>query len=360
MSRNMGDLRSIQETYRAVHARGGLLARDDRTVIEVTGADRAAWLNNLVTNVVKTLSPGEGNYAFATNVKGRCVFDAGILVLDDRLWLDIDRRWAEPARKHLDRYIITEDVNLALLDGAVRFAVVGPGAGAFAARAGCGNFAPMAQWQHVAIHIDGAAARLVRNDFIGLPAADVVAVEPNAPGAAAPSGAPSTSAVPPASASLAASRALASELGFVELDRETAEVLRIEAGIPASVDDIDDDVVPPETGRIEQGISFHKGCYLGQEVIERMRAHNVLARKLVGLRLAGDAIPTRGQAVADAASGAEVGRITSACHSVALGAPLALGYVKTSCAAPGTRVSVVGPAGATAATVIALPLSPPD
>jgi folate-binding Fe-S cluster repair protein YgfZ len=58
----------IQEQYRAVMTVGGVYARADRGMIEVRGKDRAAWLNNLVTNVVKTLQPGEGNYAFATSV----------------------------------------------------------------------------------------------------------------------------------------------------------------------------------------------------------------------------------------------------------------------------------------------------
>lgn len=77
--------------YRACRDQGGIYRRQDRGLIEVTGGDRTAWLNNLVTNVLNTLGPGEGNYAFATNRQGRVVFDANILVLEDRLYLDIDR-----------------------------------------------------------------------------------------------------------------------------------------------------------------------------------------------------------------------------------------------------------------------------
>src|SRR5215470_2088482 len=109
----MANPSNIAEQYRIARESGGCYYRSDRALIEVTGRDRAAWLNNLVTNVVKTLQPGEGNYAFATNVKGRTVFDMNLLVLEDRMWLDIDRRWIETARKHLTKFTITEDVALA-------------------------------------------------------------------------------------------------------------------------------------------------------------------------------------------------------------------------------------------------------
>lgn len=334
----MANTPEIQAQVRAARERGGLLLRSDRTVVEITGRDRAAWLHNLVTNTVKTLSPGEGNYAFATNVKGRCVFDVGIVVLEDRLWLDLDRRWLDAALKHLNRYIIAEDVTLAPNDGALRLAAIGPSAAAFASRVGCGNLAAMAQWQHVAATLGDATGRIVRNDFLGLPSGDVYLID------AREGEAP------------AAARALATELGLVEIGHDAAEILRIEAGIPASVDDIDDTVVPPETGRIEQGISYHKGCYLGQEVIERMRAHNVLARKLVGIIVETRSPPSRGAAVVR--DGAEIGSLTSACWSEIFGAPLALGYIKSAHASPGTAILVRDASGEANAKIVSLPAKP--
>lgn len=334
----MANAPEIQAQVRAARQRGGLLARTDRAVIEITGRDRAAWLHNLVTNTVKTLAPGEGNYAFATNVKGRCVFDAGMVVLEDRLWLDLDRRMLDVADKHLNRYIITEEVTLTRHEDAVRFAAVGPAAGPFAARIGCGNLLAMAQWQNTSATLGGATGRVVRNDFLGLAAADVYLLGADA------------------SKAVEAARAIASDLGIAELFRDSAEILRIETGIPASVEDIDDTVVPPETGRIEQGISYHKGCYLGQEVIERMRAHNVLARKLVGIRVEADSPPPRGATVVR--DGAEIGSVTSACWSESLQAPLALGYVKSAHAAPGTAVAIRGATGEATAVVISLPAGP--
>lgn len=306
----MGNDQHTKDAYKTIAAGGGYLHRPDRGLIEVRGNDRAAWLNNLVTNTIKTLSPGEGNYAFAPNAKGRTVFDLNMLVLEDRLWLDIDRAWIGDALAHLNKYIITEDVALAdASDAFDRIAVMGPGAKDVASRLGFGNLVPMAQLQNVERQIEGSAVRMIRNDYAGLPCAEFVY---------------------PADAESAKNGIVAAcaEAGIGETFAEVVEIFRIEAGIPASRADIDAEVIPPETGRIEQGISHQKGCYLGQEVIERIRSQGMVAKKLVGLRTGGDAAmapPARIRL-----DGNDVGRITSACWSEAMDASIALGYLKTA------------------------------
>src|SRR5689334_23206729 len=80
MVEDYGDVRA---EYDAALKSAGLYDARDRVAIDVTGKDRATWLHNLVTNAVKTLQPGEGRYAFATNMKGRILFDLNILVRED-------------------------------------------------------------------------------------------------------------------------------------------------------------------------------------------------------------------------------------------------------------------------------------
>ena len=309
----------------------------DRGLVEVTGADRAKWFHNLITNIVATLQPGEGNYAFAVNLKGRVLFDLNVLVLDDRLWLDVDRRQVDAAMSHLERYIITEDVSLAnVSDGHGRIAVLGPKAHEVVTGLALGNLTPMSQLQHVGVRIGDVDVRMIRHDFAGLPAA--VFIVPTAGREAVRKALDSVRSDP-----------------LPVIDPATIEVLRIEAGIPASLEDIDEEVSPPETGQVERGISYQKGCYLGQEIIERMRSRGVLARRLVGIRVEGDDIPTKGAVVV---SGADtIGRVTSACRSVALDAVLALGYVKSDHAGPSTTVGVeVGTAGRKIGVVVGLPI----
>jgi folate-binding protein YgfZ len=327
----------VREQYQAVLSRGGYLVRDDRSLIDITGKDRASWLNNLITNVVKTLSPGDGNYAFATNIQGRVVFDLNVLVLDDRLWLDVDRRWADAAGKHFNKYIVTEDVTVADITATVsRFAVAGPMADELTDRLGLGHIKPRASLQHFAGTIGTATARIVRHDWLGLLGVEFI--------------------VPTASDSCSMLARQCDELGMTRINPATAEVLRIEAGLPASVDDIDGDVVPPETGQIERGISYHKGCYLGQEVIERMRSHGILARKLVGMNVTGDMLPAAKSNVMVGEN--VVGRVTSRCWSEALSSVLCLGYVKSVHTRAGTAVQIDSGGSRLDGQIVALPARP--
>ena len=142
--------------------------------------------------------------------------------------------------------------------------------------------------------------------------------------------------------------------GVGEADRETAEILRVEAGVPVFGQDMDEETIPLEAGIESRAISMSKGCYVGQEVIVRVlhRGHGRVAKKLVGLVLDGDAAPARGAVVKSADRA--VGEITSAVRSPSLGRPIALAYVQRDFVAAGTVLSVDG----THATVTALPFVP--
>ena len=111
--------------------------------------------------------------------------------------------------------------------------------------------------------------------------------------------------------------------GAMPLDDETAEVLRVEAGIPRFLVDMNEETIPLEAG-LDHAISHTKGCYVGQEIIVRIRdrAHGRVARHLVGLLVDGDAVPAADQPVQ--LDDRQVGRLTSAVRSVALGRPIGL------------------------------------
>ena len=345
--------------YRAAKSMGGFLAREDRGLIQVSGADRAGWLNNLVTNAIKTLRPGEGRYAFACDARGRTIADLNVFVLEDRLWLDVDRRWIVPVLAHLTRHTIVEDVVLTDLSSQTRrLAVLGTRANDVVRRLELGDITKMAPLQHLGGRLGDEEVRMARNDFAGPVAAEFFILSN-----------PDTSAgedeEPPAQAGADSCGGLArrilatacSDLGLTSLDRPVVEVLRIEAGIPASIDDIDDEVLPPETGQIDRGIDYHKGCYLGQEVIERMRSHGVLARRLVGLRIDGDAIVAPRSPIRIGEN--QIGRTRSCCWSERLGAVLALGYVKTAYAEAGVEVMIGAGEHDRAGTVVELPVREP-
>jgi folate-binding protein YgfZ len=139
---------------------------------------------------------------------------------------------------------------------------------------------------------------------------------------------------------------------------DTLDVLRVEAGRPAFLVDMDEHTIPLEAGLEDRAISFTKGCYIGQEVIVRImhRGQGRVAKKLVGLLLEGNEPPRAASPIV--ADDREIGRVTSAVRSPALGRAIALGYVHRDFLEPGTPVTVQSPGGRLAATVSRLPFVP--
>lgn len=291
--------------YDAARTRAAVFARTDRCLLEVTGRDRAAWLHNLVSNAVKDAAPGSGVYAFALDVKGRIQFDLNILVRPEALWLDVDARLAAAALRHLDRYHISEQVTLVNRSAEfVQFGVAGPEAGKAAAALHAPDFA---SWPALTSRPTDSVELLFHHDFAGVPGFEVL--------------------VPVAAAPTLWDR-LVGELGLAPAGYEALNVLRIEAGIPWPITELNDQVTPAETGQLARAVSFNKGCYLGQEVVERMRSHGALARRLVKLGTDG-AVPTA-PPLPIQSGGAEVGRLTSLVAHPSGAGQIGLGYLKTS------------------------------
>ena len=133
--------------------------------------------------------------------------------------------------------------------------------------------------------------------------------------------------------------------GLPEAALDTLDVLRIEAGTPKFLADMDDETIPLEAGIEDRAISFTKGCYVGQEVIVRVmhRGGGRVARKLVRLDIAADGgtpqtVPAPGSRIAS--GDRDIGRITSAAFSPDRGHAVALGYVHRDFVTPGTAVTV--------------------
>lgn len=330
---------TLTEQHATVRSAGGYMRTGARSLIKVMGDDRSTFLHNLTTNVVNSLQPGDGNYAFAATVQGRALFDLNLLICEEWILLDIDAGRRDSALSHFDKYLITEDLTLRDISADwTRFEALGPQTAKLVETLGMGNnFDALADVQHVAANFEGRAMRLLK-DNVGPIQRAVFFVHRDV-----------------ADAFAATLRERGTPLGMAAIDVELFEMIRIEAGRPTDVADIDDQVIPPETGQIERGISYVKGCYLGQEVIERMRSRDSMARQLVGLKIEGDDIPEHGAPLF--AGGSEIGRITSICRSVALGSILALGYAKTAFASRDGSLQVATSGTSTAsATIIELPL----
>jgi len=336
----VGRFSSVDQEYRVLGETVGIVDRCERALLVITGADRATWLHNLTTNQVKNLGPGEGNYAFALNVQGRILFDLNMLVRDDAIWVDLDRAFLDVARKHFDKYTITEDVTVTnRTDEVGRFGVVGPAASALLAGIGAGPVEAMASLGTSTVDWSDVRLTIVRHDFCGLLGVEVIA---DAPVAVALWNHLCSSDQAPAA---------------TPVGRDAVDVRRIESGIPWPPHEINDDVLPAETGQFERAVNFQKGCYLGQEVVERMRSRGVVARRLCGVTVDADTQPEPGSELTNEA-GQVVGKLTSVCRSAGVGGVVGLAYVRTGSDAPGTRLTLTSGGSTVPATTTGFPLIP--
>jgi len=293
---------------------------------EATGKEAASFLHNLCTNDITGMPLGAGCEAFFCNAKAKVVAHA--LIYHARradgagaFWLDVAAGENDKLVKHLDHYLIAEQVELA--DRTREFAQVhlaGPTANAVLARA-LGDAVPdldrllhMERTFGVNVH-----SHIRRNDCLGVPGYDIVCLNELAPGL----------------------WRMLTAAGAKPAGTEAFELLRVEAGTPVYGIDIDENRYAFEIGRTAQAISYAKGCYLGQEPIVTARGRASHApTKPPGLKLSGEGAAARGAKVQH--NGEEVGWVTSSVVSPRLGCAVALAYLRHGHNEPGTAVEVDG------------------
>ena len=317
------------QQYRSVVERAALRDRTDRGRLLLTGADRRAYLQGLLTNDIEALSAGTGCYSAFLTAQGRMITDMRVWELGEAILMDLPADLAPAIRDRFDQFIFSEDVQVEDVSAAqAQFALHGPRAArtlasALAPGGSSGSILAalqaMTPFQNRSWNYDGTPVLVACSDELGLPGFDLFVER-------------------------AAAERLASALqlaGAEPVSAETAEILRIEAGRPAFHADMTEDTIPLEAGIEDRAISHTKGCYVGQEIIVRVlhRGHGRVARHLVGLTLAPSSpVPSRGDRLY--ASDREIGSVTSAAHSPALERPIALGYVHRDFVEPGTEIAV--------------------
>jgi folate-binding protein YgfZ len=320
--------------YAALRQGAGLIEAPETGRILVSGADRRSYLQGLLTNDVLALSAGTGCYASMLTAQGRMMTDMRVLELGDAILMDLPLDVVAPIRDHLERFVFTEDVQAVDVTAArAEIGVDGPRAAEALTAAGIERPHPSVLYDSTHVSVAGADAILVCSDRPGVRGYDLIVDAGQA----------------------SAVRARLIQAGATPATEADVETVRIESGRPRFGRDMDTDTIPLEAGIEERAISRSKGCYVGQEVIVRVvdRGHGRVARRLVGLALAGgEAVPSRGARLRS--GDREIGRVTSATDSTALGQPIALGYLHRDFAAEGTQVDVEG---AGAATVVATPFA---
>jgi folate-binding protein YgfZ len=312
----------LAEYYKAATKQAAITELDLYGIVKLTGGDRVSWLQGMISNDVEKLAPGAGCYAAHLTPQGKIVAHMRVFKDDDALWLSMERAAIPKLVAAFDKLLIMEDVQVAdVSDEYAVVAVMGEKADERVA-AWLGKTLPVAQ---VHSHLKSDDVRIIVSQLgyeLWVPRSQTDNV-----------------------------LRFFAEHGVTAIDRGTWDVLRTEAGIPIYGVDIDETTTLPELG--EDGISYQKGCYIGQEVVAKVKYIGHVNRRFVGLLIAGNDLPEMKSSIRK--GGREVGYVTTALSSPGLNRPIALGFVSRAAYAAGSEVEV----GTGGATIVDLPFSRP-
>jgi len=315
----------LREYYKAARDDAALVEKDWYGIVRLDGSERVSWLQGMITNDVEKLSPGQGCYAGHLSPQGKMIAHMLALRDADALWLVMERAAIPGLISAFDKLLIMEDVQVADTSDTMDIVgVVGPRAAGV-----------LESWLEEPLNLSGLYSHRAIGEFrvvvtnLGYDVWVRRAVTDKVLRALALSGA-------------------------TPIDRGTWDVLRTELGWPIYGVDIDESTTMPELG--EHGISYDKGCYVGQEVVAKIKYIGHVNRRFVGLTIDGEVLPKLRSPIVK--EGRDVGYITTTLFSPGLNKPIALGFVSRAAYAAGTTVHIVSDGRAIPASIVDLPFSP--
>ena len=288
-----------------------------RAKVVITGPDRVRWLNGMVTNNIKDLPADRGNYNFVLNPQGRILGDLYAYNRGDYILIDTERSQLETLLKLFEHYIIMDDVEVSDKSSTLTaMGIQGPKAAEVLERAEIHDpgLEPMQVvdliWNGIGISLTRMASEFLTYE-IWVSTTHIAELW---------NGLLQTSAVPAGT--------------------EALEKFRVMIGFPKYGTDIRERDLPQETDQ-EHALNFTKGCYVGQEIVERIRSRGKVHRKFHGFVLDGE-LPGRGTKLES--DGKEVGEITSANRIPTLNGDrsVALGYIRREALERGARITYAG------------------
>jgi folate-binding protein YgfZ len=332
--------RDEKTEYSAVRDGGaGLIDLSSRGRLRVSGSEAVSFLNGLITNDMKTLAVHHSMPAVFPNVQGRLIAAVRVVRLSDDaetkqpvFLLDTEAARQEIVLKTIGRFTLAGDFRVAdLTEATVQLSIQGKNAGAIVNEVLGPTVKDLSHDGAVEVDWQQTTVTVVRSTHTGEDGFDLIS-----------------------------ERSRAAELwdsltgaGAQPVGHDALDVLRIEAGIPVFGRDMDETNVVTETN-LDDSISFTKGCYIGQEIIIRIKHRGHVAKKLTGL-VFDNSVKLGSGVVIATADGKEIGRITSATSSPRLGRTVALGYVRYEHLQAGNIVKVMTDVGEVSATVHELP-----
>jgi folate-binding protein YgfZ len=321
-----------REEYRFARESVAVIDKNYRAYLSFTGPDRARYLNAILTNNIKDLSPGHGVVSLFLSPQGHIQAEIETYAEAERLFCVSFAMIREALIPALDKYIIMDDVTLA--DETTRYgtlALEGPKAAAVVGELTGLRLAELAELDWRDSTVGGIACRMIRRSPGGVLGAEFTVGQTHLPELW--------------KKLLEVAKAhRGGAVGYTALN-----ALRLEQGIPWFGYDFDEKQIPHEAGLQDSHISYTKGCYTGQEIVERVRSRGQVNRARVSLKFDSLAPPESGTPLL--AEGKEVGFVTRTAFSPALSVPIGMGYVRREKAVTGSKVLCDG--------VIAVVIEPP-
>jgi folate-binding protein YgfZ len=312
-----------------------LIDKNYRAYLSFTGPDRVRYLNAILTNNIKDLQTGQGNVSLLLNPQGHILAEIETYALRDSLFCVSYAMIRARLVEVIEKYIIMDDVTLIdRTDGFATLALEGPSAAAVVRNVSNVDIATIEELSFCDGSVDEISCRIVKRSPGGVAGAEFV-VERDKVGSLW-------------QVLLAAVR----KHGGGPMGYKALNALRLEMGVPWFGYDFGEKQIPHEAGLQESHISYTKGCYTGQEIVERVRSRGHANRVRVGLKfssaeLAAEAMPLF-------AGGQEIGLVTRTSYSPLIEARIGMGYVRRENSAPETVLEC----GDGKAEVISLPLLP--
>ena len=288
--------------YEGLRTRCAFIDLSRRGKIRVTGEDRARFLHAMSTNDIARLPGGSQLYAFFLNAQGRILADAWIYNRGDSFWLDTEPETSVRLQEHLDKYIIADDVTLEnLTDSWAAIGIEGPESPVFLQSLDLGALPAEAFVVPVASTGEHGGRVFLPNE---------------------------------------AKPILLEKLAAASLPQATAEearVVRMENKRPRYGEEITERYLVQETDQL-QAMHFNKGCYLGQEIVERVRSRGQVHRFLKPIRIEGRQAPAAGTKIA--VNGKDSGEVVSAVWSPALGSVIGFAYLRGDALRPNAPLQI--------------------
>jgi folate-binding protein YgfZ len=322
-----------REEYFFARKTAAVADKNYRAFFNFTGPDRARYLNAILTNNIRDVQPGQGVPSLLLNPQGHIMAELEVYGLADKLLAVTYAMIRERTAATLEKFIIMDDVvmeDVTEQKGVV--SIEGLASSKIISSLGGPALEFLSELSHMETQIADVRCRFVRRSPGGVPGAEFIA---------------SRESLPKLWQALVDA---ARENGGGPIGFDALSSLRLEAGVPWFGYDFDDTTLPHEAGLENSHISYTKGCYTGQEIVERVRSRGHVNRKRVGILFSGETVPAPKTPLKF--GGADVGFVTRAAFSYALERPIGMAYVRREHNSVGTKLSWAGGD----AEVIALPI----